>query len=165
MSQARPERGARPLSLPAFAAVAVAGCLLLVGRSATRSLSGDAALWAVVLAVAGMGLGLMVPQRGHTRGRKRPGGDPVKRLAAFLTLVPIGLVSCSHNSVGPLVIGAVYPLNGSQGPGGRAEFKGVRLAVDMVNRSGGVDGRRGEVGGGDGPAPAAAAPRVDSPLQ
>jgi branched-chain amino acid transport system substrate-binding protein len=38
-------------------------------------------------------------------------------------------------------VGAVYPLSGSQGPGGVEEYQGVRLAVEMANGAGGVDGR------------------------
>jgi branched-chain amino acid transport system substrate-binding protein len=41
----------------------------------------------------------------------------------------------------PLVIGAIYPLSGTQGPGGIEEYRGAKLAVDMVNRAGGVRGR------------------------
>jgi branched-chain amino acid transport system substrate-binding protein len=48
--------------------------------------------------------------------------------------------ACSH-SPEPIRIGAVYPLRGSQGPGGLEEYHGVKLAVDLVNASGGVDGR------------------------
>jgi branched-chain amino acid transport system substrate-binding protein len=40
-----------------------------------------------------------------------------------------------------VVIGAVYPTGGSQGPGGREEFRGVSLASEYVDRSGGVRGR------------------------
>src|SRR5438105_4467579 len=100
MSQARPERGARPLSLPAFAAVAVAGCLLLVGRSATRSLSGDAALCAVVLAVA---------LRAFVRARRPIAGLPV----AAAGLAAVGLVvafvppAYSHAGTGALAASAL----------------------------------------------------------
>lgn len=41
----------------------------------------------------------------------------------------------------PIRVGAVYPLSGSQGPGGVDEFHGVQVAVDLVNAEGGVDGR------------------------
>ena len=37
---------------------------------------------------------------------------------------------------------AIYPLSGSQAPGGMDEYRGVRLAIDMVNASGGVLGHR-----------------------
>ena len=39
-------------------------------------------------------------------------------------------------------MGAVYPLSGSQGPGGIDEFHGVQLATSMVNADGGVAGRQ-----------------------
>ena len=41
----------------------------------------------------------------------------------------------------PLRIGAVYPLSGTQGPGGIDEFRGVRVAVELVNSDGGIGGR------------------------
>jgi branched-chain amino acid transport system substrate-binding protein len=42
----------------------------------------------------------------------------------------------------PIVIGAVYPTGGSQGPGGIEESRGVSLAAEYVNARGGVKGRR-----------------------
>jgi branched-chain amino acid transport system substrate-binding protein len=44
-----------------------------------------------------------------------------------------------------LVVGAVYPLSGSQGPGGIEEHRGVLLAADLANADGGVNGRSIEV--------------------
>lgn len=41
----------------------------------------------------------------------------------------------------PIDIGAVYPLSGPDRAGGLSELRGVRLAVDLVNAAGGVDGR------------------------
>src|SRR5579859_7990730 len=41
-----------------------------------------------------------------------------------------------------LVLGAVYPLTGPQGDGGREELAGVKTAVGMLNRRGGVQGRQ-----------------------
>jgi branched-chain amino acid transport system substrate-binding protein len=41
----------------------------------------------------------------------------------------------------PLTIGAVYPTSGRQGPGGREEADGARLAVELANERGGVRGR------------------------
>jgi branched-chain amino acid transport system substrate-binding protein len=38
-------------------------------------------------------------------------------------------------------VGAVYPISGSQGPGGTEEFQGVQLATELVNDGGGVGGR------------------------
>ena len=49
--------------------------------------------------------------------------------------------SSSSNAHSPLVVGAVYPISGSQGLGGVEEYRGVRLAVDFVNAGGGVGGR------------------------
>jgi len=51
------------------------------------------------------------------------------------------LASACSSSPAPIRVGAVYPMTGSQGPGGVDEYRGVRLAVGMVNADGGVDGR------------------------
>jgi branched-chain amino acid transport system substrate-binding protein len=61
---------------------------------------------------------------------------------AALVLVSIGLVAASCTS-GPrdVAVGAMYPTQGGQGPGGVEEYRGVRLAADFVNRNGGVHGR------------------------
>ena len=57
----------------------------------------------------------------------------------------VGLVatalSCSSGSRDPIQVGAVYPLSGSQGPGGIDEHRGVLLAADLANQEGGVHGR------------------------
>jgi branched-chain amino acid transport system substrate-binding protein len=61
-------------------------------------------------------------------------------LVVFLGVVSmLTLVSCGHD---PSVVhvGAVYPLSGSQGPGGRDEYRGVQMAVDFVDQDGGVNG-------------------------
>jgi branched-chain amino acid transport system substrate-binding protein len=58
-------------------------------------------------------------------------------------------------------VGAVYPLSGSQGPGGLDEFHGVQIAADMVNAAGGVDGRPIQLVPVDTPASTAAAPAVN----
>jgi branched-chain amino acid transport system substrate-binding protein len=44
-----------------------------------------------------------------------------------------------------LVVGAIYPLSGSQGPGGIDEHRGVLLAAELANTNGGPHGRRIEV--------------------
>jgi branched-chain amino acid transport system substrate-binding protein len=52
-------------------------------------------------------------------------------------------VSCTHPQDDPVIrIGALYPLSGSQGPGGRDEYRGVELAVRFIDEDGGVDGRQ-----------------------
>ena len=59
-------------------------------------------------------------------------------------LVASLLASCTGHAASPgdaIRVGAIYPLSGSQGPGGLEEFRGVQIAADMVNAAGGVDGR------------------------
>jgi branched-chain amino acid transport system substrate-binding protein len=68
----------------------------------------------------------------------------MRRLAAAIVAVGLLAPACSNHKA-PLVVGAVYPLSGTQGPGGIEEYRGVRLAVDMTNRSGGVGGRHVEL--------------------
>jgi branched-chain amino acid transport system substrate-binding protein len=57
-----------------------------------------------------------------------------------LAVAAATLAGCS-NGPPPIRVGAVYPLDGSQGLGGLDEFRGVQLAADLVNDQGGVDGR------------------------
>ena len=79
----------------------------------------------------------------------------MKRALAALAVSSLlaGGVSCSRGPE-PIRVGAIYPLSGSQGPGGRDEFRGVSLATDLVNTDGGIGGRPIElapldVAGGD----------------
>jgi branched-chain amino acid transport system substrate-binding protein len=70
----------------------------------------------------------------------------MKKTALVLSLALLALgASCSSAHQDPLVVGAVYPLSGAQGPGGIDEFRGVDLAVRMVDDAGGVRGRRIEL--------------------
>jgi branched-chain amino acid transport system substrate-binding protein len=83
-------------------------------------------------------MALISRTRGGLRGRAR--------LAAVATLLAITAASCgsgpSERTAGdPFVVGAVYPLSGAQGQGGVDEYRGVELAVDLVNDDGGVQGR------------------------
>ncbi|HJR97426.1 MAG TPA: ABC transporter substrate-binding protein [Actinomycetota bacterium] len=88
----------------------------------------------------------------------------MRRLLASLATVAIALASCS---TGPgadddaVRVGAVYPLSGSQGSGGRDEHRGVLLAAQLVNADGGVDGHAIEVVSTDVPAAEAAAGAVE----
>jgi branched-chain amino acid transport system substrate-binding protein len=67
----------------------------------------------------------------------RPG-----RLAAFVLALALAVGACtSRDARDPIRVGAIYPLSGSQGAGGIEEFQGVRLAAELVNAAGGVDGR------------------------
>ncbi|HYG72249.1 MAG TPA: ABC transporter substrate-binding protein [Actinomycetota bacterium] len=49
--------------------------------------------------------------------------------------------ACTSGDGDPLRVGAIYPLSGTQGPGGVDEYRGVQVAVDLVNEDGGVEGR------------------------
>jgi branched-chain amino acid transport system substrate-binding protein len=51
-----------------------------------------------------------------------------------------GLAACSQ-SPPTLRLGAVFPLHGSQAPSASEEWRGVKIAADLVNRDGGVKGR------------------------
>ena len=65
-------------------------------------------------------------------------------VAAFLTGLVMTLAvfgGSARGSTLPVVVGAVYPTTGPQGPGGREEFRGVELAAEFVNRQGGLRGR------------------------
>jgi len=68
-------------------------------------------------------------------------------LAGAVAVAAVGalLTSCSGSGSGAsgeaIRVGAVYPLSGTQGPGGVDEFHGVEVAASMVNALGGVDGR------------------------
>ena len=59
-------------------------------------------------------------------------------------LVTLAATACSRGA-DPIRVGAIYPLSGSQGPGGVDEYRGVNLAADLVNEDGGVQGRRIEL--------------------
>ncbi len=66
--------------------------------------------------------------------------------SSALVLVAVALIAaaCSPpaSAAPPITVGALYPLSGSQGPGGQDEFHGVQLAVDLVNANGGIQGRK-----------------------
>ena len=68
------------------------------------------------------------------------------RRSWFVAIVMVlAITSCTSRSAGspsvtPIRVGAIYPLSGSQGPGGRDEYRGVQIATDLVNQEGGVNG-------------------------
>jgi branched-chain amino acid transport system substrate-binding protein len=64
----------------------------------------------------------------------------VKRLVALVLTLAGAAAGCS-SARDPLVVGAVYPTGGSQGPGGLEEYRGVLLASELASRQGGVDGQ------------------------
>ena len=52
-------------------------------------------------------------------------------------------VGCATESTRPtLRLGAIFPLSGSAGSLGSEEFAGVKMAAQLVNADGGVDGKR-----------------------
>jgi branched-chain amino acid transport system substrate-binding protein len=68
----------------------------------------------------------------------------MRRLALVaLGVVLVAGVACTRGSSSddPIRIGAVYPLSGTQGPGGVEEFHGVQTAIALANADGGVGGR------------------------
>lgn len=69
----------------------------------------------------------------------------MRRLVAAATVVALVGSGCSALGKSTLKIGAIYPLSGTQGPGGIEEFRGARLAVELVNGDGGVDGTEVEL--------------------
>lgn len=69
----------------------------------------------------------------------------MKRVAAVACAVCLAATGCSFFERATLKLGAMYPLSGTQGPGGIEEFRGVRVAVDLVNSDGGVDGKEVEL--------------------
>jgi branched-chain amino acid transport system substrate-binding protein len=68
-------------------------------------------------------------------------------LAALALLAGCG----SARGRAPVVLGALYPLSGSQGAGGTEEARGARLAVEWANGHGGVRGRGVELVAVDAP--------------
>ena len=62
-------------------------------------------------------------------------------LAGALVILGAVAGSCTRSAGEPVRVGAVYPLEGSQGPGGVDEYRGVRLAAEFANDDGGIDGR------------------------
>ena len=66
------------------------------------------------------------------------------RLLATALVAVLALASCTGRDK-PVRIGAIYPLSGPQAVGGIEEFRGVKVAADLVNADGGVDGRRIEL--------------------
>jgi branched-chain amino acid transport system substrate-binding protein len=65
----------------------------------------------------------------------------MKRIAVVGMLTGALIAAACSRAPEPIRVGAVYPLSGSQGPGGVDEYRGARLAIDLVNADGGVSGR------------------------
>ena len=63
------------------------------------------------------------------------------RLLTAIVAMAFAASACA-SSQHSLIVGAMYPTGGGQGPGGTDELRGVQLAADLVNSQGGVHGRR-----------------------
>ncbi len=68
----------------------------------------------------------------------------MRRLVATATALLLLATGCGlgNGDGDAITIGAIYPMSGSQGPGGVEESRGAQVAVELVNRDGGVDGRK-----------------------
>jgi branched-chain amino acid transport system substrate-binding protein len=82
-------------------------------------------------------------------------------MVSLIGLALIGAGCTADRSPEAITIGAVYPLSGSQGPGGIDEHRGVLLAADLANRDGGIAGRSIDIRSVDTPGSDAAAAAVD----
>ena len=88
-------------------------------------------------------------------------------LLALLVLAALtpALPRVSATPQTPLLLGAVYPLSGPQGAGGRDELGGVQTALALVNAAGGVGGRPVQLLIKDAPDPQAGIAAVDALVQ
>jgi branched-chain amino acid transport system substrate-binding protein len=84
-----------------------------------------------------------------------------KLTMVVLAFALVGSACSGAGATDTLQVGAIYPLSGSQGPGGIDEHRGVLLAADLANTDGGVDGREIEVRSIDVPGSDAAASAID----
>jgi branched-chain amino acid transport system substrate-binding protein len=85
------------------------------------------------------------------------------RLFVVITALTTLLSACSTGPSGArtaIRVGALYPLTGSQGPGGIQEYRGVQTAVRMVDAEGGVNGQQIQLVPYDVPTPDAAEPAI-----
>lgn len=85
----------------------------------------------------------------------------MRRATALVLATAIVAGGACTSRAEPIRIGAVYPLSGTQGPGGIDEFRGVRVAVELVNADGGIDGRPVELVPVDVPAGDAAPEAIE----
>jgi len=80
------------------------------------------------------------------------------RRAAWAVATAVLLVAGAVPSRGQegIALAAVYPLSGGQAEGGRDELRGLQMAADLINRDGGVRGRRVRIQAADAPSADAA---------
>lgn len=67
----------------------------------------------------------------------------MRKLSVICAVMLLAAAGCtaSPDDSDTLTLGAIYPISGLQGPGGAEEANGVRLAVELANERGGVQGR------------------------
>jgi branched-chain amino acid transport system substrate-binding protein len=67
----------------------------------------------------------------------------IRFISAFVVLLGLLLVSCirSREAETAIKVGLIAPLSGYLAPSGEAIQRGMLLAIDMVNREGGILGR------------------------
>jgi branched-chain amino acid transport system substrate-binding protein len=86
----------------------------------------------------------------------------VRSVGLALALILLFAVACSGSEPAPdLVIGAIYPLSGPQGPGGQEELAGVQTAFQLAREDGLFGGRRVDLRIADARNPGQASAAVD----
>jgi branched-chain amino acid transport system substrate-binding protein len=90
-------------------------------------------------------------------------GDRLRKsivTVACVSMAALGVAACgsggSADNSGPIRIGALFPASGPLATLGKASLDGLKIAVDMTNSEGGVNGRPVEVVEGDASSAAAA---------
>ncbi len=63
----------------------------------------------------------------------------LRLVVAVMLLVAVGCSAARGER--PILVGAIYPIGGSQGPGGTEEYRGATLAAEYANQQGGAQGR------------------------
>jgi branched-chain amino acid transport system substrate-binding protein len=58
------------------------------------------------------------------------------------SITATGCLDSRTRHSGVIEVGAIYPTGGAQGRGGLDEYRGVKMAAELVNASSGTDGRR-----------------------
>ncbi len=65
---------------------------------------------------------------------------PLRVIVVVALLLAAGCTTADEGDA--VTIGAIYPISGLQGPGGIDEANGARLAVELANERGGVNGQK-----------------------
>src|SRR4029450_5957669 len=82
------------------------------------------------------------PGRHPCRSQPSGGDLEMRHLRPLVLLLALLLTaSCTGDPPQPGKVGAIYPLSGTQGMGGIDEYHGVRVAAELANADGGINGR------------------------